>query len=144
MITIPVYYTQILKTKPNRTFLLSLNWYRNAPYFLQNTVKQSMTAIIVPQLIELPAMTGKYKVTYNYYYKNSASDLSNVGPLASKWLLDVAQSIGTVQQDNVKYLVQETYTVIAQDRDNPRIEATITPVKDDYVTNGKNRTRTKV
>ena len=95
-----------------------------------------MTAIIVPQLTELPAMTGKYKVTYNYYYKNSASDLSNVGPLASKWLLDVAQSIGTVQQDNVKYLVQETYTVIAQDRDNPRIEAIITPVKDDYVTNG--------
>ena len=138
MITIPVYYTQVLKTKPNRTFLLSINWYRNAHYFLQNAVKQSMTAIIIPQLTKLPTITGKYKVAYNYYYKNAASDLPNVGPLASKWLLDIAQSVSKVSQDNVKYLVQETYTVVAQDKDNPRIEATITPVKDDYATNGKN------
>jgi len=99
-----------------------------------------MNIALTRELENHPVITGPYRVSYKYYYKNPKSDLSNVGPMASKWLLDVAQSLGIIQQDSVEFLVEETYTVAGQDRENPRIEADITPVKDTNVRTSKNGT----
>lgn len=129
-ITIPCYYTQEYKTKDDKTFLLSLNWYRNAFHHQQNAVKQHMHELIVPQLANMPPIDGTYSVTYNYYYKSPVSDMTNVIPMASKWLNDVLQSCKLVPNDNVKYLIAEHHYVATQDKLNPRIEATIHPTKE--------------
>jgi Holliday junction resolvase RusA-like endonuclease len=129
-ITIPVYFTNVYKTKPSKTFLVSLNWYRNAFYHEQNKVKQYFHELIKEQLVgNTTAVPNQYKVSYSYYYKNGASDLANVTPMCSKWVNDVLQELDIVQNDNVKYLVGETHEVAAQDKENPRVEIQITTVK---------------
>ena len=125
-ITIPVYYTKTWKTKDKtKTWLLSLNWYRNAHHFEQNEVKAYMHQCLHPQLITIKPFTRQFKVVYHYYYKSKVSDLPNVGPLASKWLLDAMQELGIIKNDNVQHLVEEHYYATAYDPTNPRIEATI-------------------
>lgn len=125
-ITIPVYYTKEYARKPSKTFLLSLNWYRNAFHSDQNDVKQYMHEIISNQLKSAKPIDPPLTVTYKYFYEASNSDLSNVGPLASKWLLDTLKTKAIIPDDNVKLLVEEIYQVAHQDKLNPRIEATIT------------------
>jgi hypothetical protein len=129
-LTIPVYFTNVYKTKPSKTFLVSLNWYRNAFYHEQNKVKKYFHDLIEDQLVgNTTVIPDKYKVSYSYYYKNSASDLANVTPMCSKWVNDVLQDLNIVQNDNVKFLVEETHKAIAQDRENPRVDIQITIIK---------------
>ena len=134
-ITIPVYYTKTWKTKDQtKTWLLSLNWFRNSHHFEQNEVKAFMHQYLHPQLITIKPFTQQFRVIYHYYYKSKVSDLPNVGPLASKWLLDAMQELGIIKNDNVQYLVEEHYYATAHDPINPRIEATILlkePINDD-------------
>ena len=122
---IPVYFTNTYKTKKDKTFLVSLNWYRNAYYHEQNSVKKYYTELLTPILETLPTISGTYEITYVYYYKNSTSDLPNVTPMCSKWINDVLQSLGKVPNDNVKYLIREIHEVGGKDVDNPRAEITI-------------------
>jgi TorA maturation chaperone TorD len=124
-IAIPVYYTLERKRKEDKTFLVSLNWYRNAHYHEQNKVKKYYTELITTLIGPLPIIKKSYEVEYRYYYKNPSSDLPNVTPMASKWLNDVLQSVGKVTNDNVKYLIKETHMVVEQDKENPRVEITI-------------------
>lgn len=127
-IVIPVYYTQTYKTKKDKTFLVSLNWYRNAHYFIQNTVKKFYQELIEDQLSTTNIELDKYSVKYEYFYKNGASDMSNVTPMCSKWINDTLQEMKIVKNDNVKHLVKETHVVADQDKDNPRCEVTIEKV----------------
>jgi hypothetical protein len=130
IITIPVYFTRVYKTKPSKTLLVSLNWYRNAFYFEQNEVKKYFHGLIKDQLTgNTVLIPSKYKVSYSYYYKNAASDLANVTPMCSKWVNDVLQELGIVQNDNVKFLVEETHKAVAQDKENPRVTIQISAVE---------------
>lgn len=129
-IIIPVYYTKTWKRiEKEQTFLLSLNWYRNAHHFDQNKVKTYLHEVLVAQLTPLTAIPSPYLVCYVYYYASSVSDLPNVGPLASKWLNDTLQTLGLVKNDNVKHLTTELYLVGGEDKQNPRIEAFILPLE---------------
>lgn len=128
---VPVYYTQEFKTKPSKTILIGLNWYRNAHYFQQNAVKAYMSEIILNQLkTNTYSIIGPYSVEYKYYYKSAVSDMSNVTPMASKWVNDCLQEAKLVPNDNVKYLVRELHTVETQDKLNPRVEVIITNKKE--------------
>lgn len=127
-ITLPVYYTQQFKTKSDKTFLVSLNWYRNAHYFIQNEVKRYFHEIVEKALVAQSPLTGRYKVTYTYHYKNKASDLSNVTPMTSKWVNDALQSLGLTPNDNVQYLVEEVHKVGVQDTLNPRVDVVVESV----------------
>lgn len=128
-ISIPVYYTNTYKTKEDKTFLVSLNWYRNAYYHEQNKVKQHYANLLTPVLMNLPTIKGAYEIEYTYYYKNSTSDLPNVTPMCSKWVNDVLQDLGKVTNDNVKYLTKEIHQVGGKDALNPRCEITIKEVQ---------------
>jgi hypothetical protein len=119
-LTIPVYYTKTFKTKPDKTFLCSLNWYRNAFHFEQNKVKQYFHDLITEQLKGAAPITGKYRIVYDYYYKNTASDLPNVTPMCSKWVNDTLQDLNLVKNDSVKYLVEEIHRAVAKDPIDPR------------------------
>lgn len=127
-IVLPVYYTQTFKTKPDKTFLVSMNWYRNAHYIIQNSVKKYYHDIIEKSIENYTPLTGQYKVTYTYYYRNKSSDLSNVTPMTSKWVNDSLQTLGFVANDNVQYLVEELHKVGEHDSLNPRVEVLIEPI----------------
>ena len=119
-ITIPVYYTKSFKTKKDKTFLVTLNWYRNAHHYEQNIVKQYFAELIKEQLTNAKPLDNKYCVSYEYYYKNPVSDMPNVTAMCSKWVNDALQDLNLIPNDNVQYLVQETHRVRIQDKDNPR------------------------
>ena len=126
-ITLPVYFTRHYKNKDDKTFLVSLNWFRNAVFHEQNKVKRFYHTIITEQLGDVNQYEPltQYKVTYNYYYKNSTSDLSNVTTMCSKWVNDTLQELKLIQNDNVKFLLEETHRVAGKDTTNPRVEISI-------------------
>ena len=132
-ITIPVYYTQTFKTKNDKTFLVNLNWYRNAHYFIKNEVKQWFNDDIIRQLKELNAqpIKGPYVLAFKYYYKNVSSDLDNVCAMANKSFNDAAQAYGLVENDNVKFCKCSCYYTAEQDKENPRVEIFIRPYKEE-------------
>ena len=123
-ITIPVYYTLEYKTKKPKTFLVSLNWFRNAYHFEQNKVKHDMHEII-HRLLPKNLSFQRYRITYTYYYKNITSDLPNVTSMCSKWVNDVLQEKEIVPNDTVQYLLEETHKVGGLDKNNPRCEVII-------------------
>ena len=125
--TLPVYWKQTVKQKTKVT-LLSLNWFRNSFYHQQNSVKKYFSELIKSQLVGVGSIGGQYSVTYTYYYKSSVSDLGNVCSMASKFFLDALQESELVTNDNVQYCIKEEYLVGGEDKNNPRIEITLTPV----------------
>ena len=132
---IPCYYTQTFKTKADKTFLVNLNWYRNAHHFIKNEVKKAYNELIITYLKDndIKPIKGKYELAFEYYYKNAVSDLDNVCAMANKHCNDAFQAYGLVENDNVKHCVKSAYYVKTQDKENPRIEVYVRaiPEKDD-------------
>ena len=130
-LVLPVYYTKIFATKPSKTFLIGMNWLRQAHRYLQNEVKQKYSDLITPMLVASNyKIEGQYEVAYKYYYKSKTSDLLNCGALISKYLLDSLQKSGVVQEDNVQWCVKECFYVAIQDRTHPRMEVFIREIKE--------------
>jgi len=123
-IVVPCYYTQHFKTKEPKTFLVNLNWYRNAYHFVQNEVKQWYNTMIIQQLQAQKAVPikGHYEVAIVYHYKNVVTDLDNVAAMGNKALNDAAQAYGLVENDNVKFCKKSAYYVGEHDKENPRLE----------------------
>ena len=131
-LTIPCYYTQTFKTKKDKTFLVNLNWFRNAFHFIKNEVKQYYNTLIINQLtaMKVTPIKGPYELAFKYYYKSIVSDLDNVCAMANKHFNDAAQAYGLVENDNVKYCKKSCYYVAEQDKLNPRIEIYIRAIKE--------------
>jgi hypothetical protein len=123
IVKIPVYIT--LGVKKPKTILLSLNWYRNAHHHTSNKVKHLIEEQILSQIPSDSKPMKEYQVTYVYYYKSKVSDLPNVCALASKYLNDALKSIKLIPDDNVQYLLAETYCVGGQLKEDPHILACI-------------------
>ena len=123
--SLPVYYTQKFKTKKDKTFLVSMNWYRNAHYYIKNEVKIDFEKTITNMFnVFFPdaKISGAYGIKGTYYYKNSGSDLGNVTFILSKFINDALQVQNVVINDNVKYCKEECYKVGELDKENPRLE----------------------
>lgn len=127
MITLelPIYWTQHFKTKDDKTVLVGMNWYRNAHYHNQNKMKKDFHELVTKQLGE-ETIDNTFTLTLSLYYKNSSCDGANIAALIEKFTLDALQENKTVVNDNVKYHLGTTWSVIAQDKDNPRCEISIT------------------
>ncbi|MGL4402443.1 MAG: hypothetical protein ACRCTS_01700 [Fusobacteriaceae bacterium] len=130
-LSLPLYYEQKFKTKPNKNILVALNWYRNCDFHINNKIKKEYHDIIKRELfgelgIYVPSKTGgKYRVKYKLYYKNSQSDLMNCVAVLDKYLQDALQEMGIVKNDNVKHYVGCSVEVAGQDKINPRLECEI-------------------
>jgi len=117
-ITLPIYFT-----KKGKQVLLGMNVYRNMHYRAKNALKQRYHAMVFEQLSgEEKLFDGKYRCVFTLYYKNSRCDLSNVCSIIDKFALDALVLSGVVKDDNVKKYIRSTYTVGAQDKENPRVE----------------------
>jgi len=131
-ISMPCYYTQTFKTKPNKTFLVGMNWLITAHKFIRNEVKQVTNDYVVAELTKLnPAkIKGPYEVAFIYHYKTITSDLDNVAPLACKIFKDAIQKYGLVENDHVKFCKKITLLVGEQSKEDPRVDVFIRPYKD--------------
>lgn len=127
MISLPIYYTKEYKTKPSKTWLVNLNWYRNAYYHEQNEVKQYYNTLIAN--LDLPnPIEGEYTLDIKVFYKNAASDGHNIANMFEKFVLDALQELSIVKQDNVKYHLGTIWSIGGCDTQNPRVEIEIKPV----------------
>lgn len=127
-LSLPIYYTQTFKTKPDKTFLVGMNWYNTAHYHIKNKVKQDFQSSLESQLKDTTPINGPYTVEYQLYWKNPNSDGANITALTEKIFLDAIQKYDIVQEDNVKYHMGSSWTNKGQDKSNPRVEITISAV----------------
>ena len=121
---LPIYYTEYFKTKPSKTFLVSMNFYRNAHHFAQNNIKQHYHQLVADQLLN-PVSFNKFIIDYRLYYKSPVCDPSNIIALIEKFTLDALKLNNIIPDDNVNYHLGSSYSVVAKDTINPRVEITI-------------------
>lgn len=122
-ITLPIYWTQEFKTKPPKVWLVGLNNYRNWHHHTSNKWKTEFHELVHSQLT--PDTTfNRFTLNIDLYYRRSC-DPSNIVPLMEKVFLDALQDANVIPEDNVNHHISTTWTVIAQDKDNPRCEITI-------------------
>lgn len=129
-IILPIYYTQEFARKKNKTFLVGMNWYRNAHFHLLNQVKRHYHSLTKEQLdsTNLIAIRGQYRLLIELYYKNLGSDGSNICSVMEKFVLDAFKGV-VVVDDKIKYHLGTTWKVVEKDKENPRVEITIEEVK---------------
>lgn len=109
--------------KKIKTFLMSMNWYRNSHYQTECKIKHKYHDLVKRRLKGVKTkMTGFVKVSYNLYYKNSQSDLMNVISIIDKYLMDALQELELIENDNVKTYVECIIKVAGEDKTNPRVE----------------------
>ena len=125
-ITLPIYWTKG-KLKP-KIHLVGMNFYRNAHHFDQAAIKRDFTNLVSAQLpAQLPSFS-KFTVTYSLYYKSPVCDGSNIIALIEKMYLDALSTNAIISDDNVQYHQGSTWSIIGQDKLNPRVEITIQEV----------------
>ncbi len=117
---LPVYWTYISKKK-EKNVLLSLNWALNANPFVVARAKKWYLQVIMDSIpIGATPIEGQYIVNYTYHYKNVKSDLPNVVPVVSKFLLDALQTVALTEEDSVKFCIEE-HSYVGEKTDNPHI-----------------------
>ena len=121
---LPIYYTKKYKTKPDKTIMIGMSWYRNAFHHEQNEVKKHYHDLIASSVLQSP-ISGPFRMEIVVYYKNPASDGSNIASVFEKFILDSLQTLNIIVQDNVKYHYGTIWTIGGQDTTNPRVEITI-------------------
>ena len=124
MLQLPIYYTEHFKTKPSKTFLVGINWFRNAHHFAQNNVKQHYHQLVADQLLN-PVSFNKFIIDYHLYYKSPVCDPSNIIALIEKFTLDALKLNNIIPDDNVNCHIGSSYLVVGQDKINPRVEIAI-------------------
>ena len=127
---LPIYYTEHFKTKPDKVSLVGINLYRNAHYHLQNKLKQHYHQLVSDQLSDPPKFT-QFVVHYDLYYKSPVCDPSNIIALIEKFTLDALKLNSVIPDDNVNCHLGSSYSVVAQDKANPRVEITIKEAAND-------------
>jgi Holliday junction resolvase RusA-like endonuclease len=123
-LTLPIYYTEQFKTKPDKISLVGMNLYRNAHYHLQNKLKQHYNQLVTDQIQDKQSF-DKFTVEYQLFYKSPVCDASNVIALIEKFTLDALKLNGVITDDNVQYHQGSSYSVAGCDKINPRVEITI-------------------
>lgn len=118
-ITLPIYYTQVLKTKPSRTILVGMNWYRNCHHSLSNKVKSHYHDLVKVAVggIKLGQINPKYTI----YVARKNTDGHNIRAVVEKFFLDGLVECGAIEDDSIDFVKGDS-SVYLQDKDNPRIE----------------------
>ena len=118
-ITLPIYWTQEFKKKPDKKHLVWLNFYRNAHYIVLNNVKKHYHQII--KKIAKKQHFEVYRIHFKIFLKNTASDWPNVRSIIEKFALDWLVEHWILKEDNVKCLKWSTSQYFI-DKENPRAE----------------------
>lgn len=124
-ITLPIHYTQTFKTKKSKTFLVGMNWYRNAHYLISNKVKSDYHDMIY--LMLKGKKFERIKLEYRVYVGRRNTDGHNIRAVIEKFFLDGLVEGGYIKDDSIDYVVGDSSSYFL-DKENPRIEIDIIPV----------------
>ena len=105
--------------------MMGMNWLRNANYYEQSAAKRDYHEYITSTVEPIDEPFQQYKVHITVFYRNAASDGSNISSLMEKFVLDALQDIGVVAQDSVHYHLGTSWSIGGQDKLNPRCEITV-------------------
>jgi len=123
----PIYLVKEYKTKKNKNISLTMNWYRNAHFIVNNEMKKQFKEIIWPQLIG-KTFTWELYIEYDLYRKRM-SDLDNWQAVVTKYFQDALVEYKCIVDDDFNYIRKNSYEAIAKDKDYPRFEITIKQYK---------------
>lgn len=124
--SLPIYYTIERKTKSSTTSLVGDNWLRNLHHHTKNTVKQYYHNLIKDLVSSIPSSPYQtFSLSMVLYYKNPATDPSNVFHAIEKFTLDGLQDIKVIQNDSVNHHISTITSIGGQDKLNPRCEITV-------------------
>ena len=127
-IILPIYYTQTFKTKDDKVWLVGDNAFRNWHYHLKNKVKQHYHKLVANQVLNHLPLPNQFTLHIDVFYKNPNMDASNVSSRMEKFTLDALQEAGIIVNDNVKYHMGSCWVNKGQDKQNPRVEISISTV----------------
>jgi len=119
-LTFPIYYTQEFKTKPSKTFLVGLNWYRNAHHMLSNKVKAHYHELVKKQIGDTVITTG-IRLHYKVYAQRNGTDGHNIRAVMEKFICDGLVESGVIKDDSIEYLKGDSSEYFI-DKLNPRID----------------------
>ena len=118
------------KTKPRKAkqwFILNLNNFRNAHYLVLNRTKINYKAAMANQIQLLPVITCPVTIHYTVYPKTKRSfDIDNVVSIHKKYFQDALVEMGRIEDDDFTRIVGSSESYGGVDKDNPRVEITIT------------------
>lgn len=119
-VTLPIYMLLGKRTVKNQ--LVGMNWYRDAHYHTQDSVKKHYSALIAEAVgrVTFPPMT-QFQTQYTVWLKNPNSDPANVVAVFEKFWLDALQDCGVIVQDSANYHLGSAWENAGIDRQNPRI-----------------------
>ena len=123
--SLPIYQIIERKKKPNKKFLVALNWYRNAHHFENNKIKSRYCKLVMNQAPK-GLVFNKVKVSYRVYCRPQI-DGGNVRSILEKYFLDALVLAGTIKDDNIKNVIGDD-SLYFVDSVNPRIEITVREV----------------
>lgn len=120
-------------TKPTKKFWLNLNNYRNWHYQTLNKTKVDFKKEVTAEISKLPDLTalwGVVSIRYVIFPKTRARmDLGNPLSVIDKYFCDALSEAGKLTDDNYKFVRLGGCDFGGVDKDNPRMEAYITPYK---------------
>ena len=126
-LTLPIYWVNEKKTKKSTTHLVGENFFRNACYHIKNKMKKDYHELVHNQIVTQPKQPyEKFVMHYKLFYKNPSSDPSNVVSKIEKFVLDALKAEKVIVDDNVMHHTKSSYEVVGQDKENPRVEITVT------------------
>jgi hypothetical protein len=106
---------------------LTLNSYRNWHYSVSNNCKKKFKEDIKSSL-DFKLM-GQVRIDYEYYAPDKRKrDLMNVISVIDKFFQDALVESGCIEADDVSIVIEVNSKFIGIDRENPRLEVTITNI----------------
>jgi len=114
-------------TKKDRKMILNKNNERNWHYIVNNQVKIGYKQAMESQLQPVTALKNPIFIVLTYFKPTKRrSDRSNVLCIHEKCFLDAFVEAGWIEDDNDDIVLWTTYQGGELDRDNPRVEITVT------------------
>lgn len=126
-VCLPLHVDLPTKKKRDR-FLLNLNAYRNTHYFRLNKAKELYEELVNKIIADLPSML-KIELTFRLFMGSARSaDLSNICSIVDKFFCDALVNSGKIPDDNYDVISSVNYQFGGIDKNNPRVEVSITPI----------------
>lgn len=114
-----------IKISKKKSFILNLNNYRNASYYLLNDAKKAYKKAVLSQLNSLPKFT-KIRLTYVFYPQTRRRyDVANVCSITDKFFSDALVETGHLEDDNYHFIPDVLYCIGEIDKENPRVQILI-------------------
>lgn len=109
----------------DKSWILNLNNYRNAPHFLLNDTKKLYKAHMRDQIDTLPPLQ-KVAVRFTLFPQTRRkTDTPNVCAIHDKYFMDALVEFGKLPNDTFEYYVETGYRFGQVDKHNPRVDIEI-------------------